>query len=77
MWVQGLTCCVGAGADMPGSLFRGRCGGWNMQSMDTCLMLMTGPDGQTGVEGVTDPYLYVGMWAAAFAAHTEDMNLNR
>eukprot|EP00658_Telonema_sp_P-2_P057007 TRINITY_DN4546_c0_g2_i1.p1 TRINITY_DN4546_c0_g2~~TRINITY_DN4546_c0_g2_i1.p1 ORF type:complete len:324 (-),score=68.45 TRINITY_DN4546_c0_g2_i1:116-1087(-) len=63
------------GADMQGTLFRGRCGGWNMQCLDTSLMLLAGPN-DNGLPGVTDPYLYVGMWAAAFAAHTEDMNLN-
>ena len=65
------------GADMPGTLFQGHCSGWNMQQLDTVLMLLTGPNGENGVPGVTDPYLYIGMWAAAFAAHTEDMNLNR
>jgi len=28
-----------------------------------------------GIPGVTTPYLYFGMWASVFCAHTEDMNL--
>ena len=32
-------------------------------------------DSDGGIPGVTTPYLYFGMWASAFSAHTEDMNL--
>mmetsp|Transcript_3287 Transcript_3287/g.9342 ORF Transcript_3287/g.9342 Transcript_3287/m.9342 type:complete len:752 (-) Transcript_3287:49-2304(-) len=31
--------------------------------------------GPKGIPGVTTPYLYFGMWASVFCAHTEDMNL--
>jgi len=59
------------GADMEGSLFGDdpACG-WNLSNLDSFLQLL-GPN----LPGVTSPYLYFGMWASAFAAHTEDMNL--
>lgn len=59
------------GADMEGSLFGDdpACG-WNLGRLDSFLHLL-GPN----LPGVTSPYLYMGMWASVFAAHTEDMNL--
>lgn len=71
------------GADMEGSLFKGApaCG-WNVDRLENCLQLLRADaeDGDTGDEffnlpGVTSAYLYFGMWASVFAAHTEDMNL--
>jgi len=70
------------GADMEGSLFDGDSAcGWNVDRLDSCLKLLRAdiPDGDAGenftLPGVTSAYLYVGMWASVFAAHTEDMNL--
>ena len=71
------------GADMEGSLFRDApaCG-WNVDRLESCLSLLRAdaPGGDRDDEvfhlpGVTSAYLYFGMWASAFAAHTEDMNL--
>ncbi len=66
------------GADLPGSLFGDSdASGWNVDRLDTCLQLLsadrTEEDGS--MPGVTSSYLYFGMYAACFAAHTEDMNL--
>jgi jumonji domain-containing protein 2 len=63
------------GADMEGSLFDSShdCCGWNLRDLESCLQLLL-TDGET-LPGVTTPYLYFGMWASVFCAHTEDMNL--
>jgi len=68
------------GADMEGTLFKRSdyCCGWNISQLHSCLDLLQydQPDDQkAGIPGVTTPYLYVGMWASVFCAHTEDMNL--
>lgn len=67
------------GADMEGTLFGGEdCLGWNISKLQSCLLLLLSdqPDnGHGGIPGVTTPYLYFGMWASVFCAHTEDMNL--
>mmetsp|Transcript_14204 Transcript_14204/g.20290 ORF Transcript_14204/g.20290 Transcript_14204/m.20290 type:complete len:794 (-) Transcript_14204:120-2501(-) len=71
------------GADMEGTLFDGaKACGWNVDKLDNCLELLradTNPGGQDNsnfnLPGVTSAYLYIGMWASVFAAHTEDMNL--
>ena len=68
------------GADMEGTLFKKSdyCCGWNISQLHSCLelLLCDQPDGhQGGIPGVTTPYLYFGMWASVFCAHTEDMNL--
>ncbi|EED92721.1 predicted protein [Thalassiosira pseudonana CCMP1335] len=71
------------GADMDGSLFKdAHACGWNVDRLESCLCLLradaTGGDRDDEVfylPGVTSAYLYFGMWASAFAAHTEDMNL--
>lgn len=72
------------GADMEGSLFKdAHACGWNVDRLESCLCLL-GADANEGecdddkifhVPGVTSSYLYFGMWASAFAAHNEDMNL--
>lgn len=79
------------GADMEGSLFEGNdaCG-WNVDKLDTCLKLLVADVSQKDIDtmktdgvteedfrmpGVTTSYLYFGMWASVFCAHTEDMNL--
>jgi len=62
------------GADMEGSLFDGDTAcGWSLQQLDNCLQLLS--VGAGALPGVTTPYLYIGMWASVFCAHTEDMNL--
>ena len=68
------------GADMEGTLFGDDdCHGWNVSKLQSCLQLLLSdqpPDNQYGgIPGVTTPYLYFGMWASVFCAHTEDMNL--
>lgn len=70
------------GADMEGTLFKdSEACGWNVDRLESCLSLLRA-DAKDGdedkifhVPGVTSAYLYFGMWASAFAAHTEDMNL--
>lgn len=69
------------GADMEGTLFKDDACGWNVDRLESCLSLLRA-DAKDGdedklfhVPGVTSAYLYFGMWASAFAAHTEDMNL--
>lgn len=58
------------GADQEGSLFgNDPASGWNVGELDSCLHVLN------RVPGVTTPYLYAGMWASVFCAHTEDMNL--
>lgn len=71
------------GADMEGTLFKdAHAHGWNVDRLESCLCLLRAHanDGDREGEvfhlpGVTSAYLYFGMWASAFAAHTEDMNL--
>jgi hypothetical protein len=67
------------GADMNGTLFGdAECLGWNISKLQSCLQLLLAdqPDNhEGGIPGVTTPYLYFGMWASVFCAHTEDMNL--
>jgi hypothetical protein len=67
------------GADMEGTLFGDEeCYGWNISKLHSCLQLLLSdqPDNKSGgIPGVTTPYLYFGMWATVFCAHTEDMNL--
>ena len=66
------------GADMDGSLFdtNDACE-WNIAKLQSCLqlLLIDQKDDNGGIPGVTTPYLYFGMWASVFCAHTEDMNL--
>mmetsp|Transcript_21363 Transcript_21363/g.43964 ORF Transcript_21363/g.43964 Transcript_21363/m.43964 type:complete len:863 (+) Transcript_21363:212-2800(+) len=71
------------GADMEGTLFKdAHAYGWNVDRLESCLQLLRA-DAKGGdrddevfhVPGVTSAYLYFGMWASVFAAHTEDMNL--
>ena len=68
------------GADMEGTLFKKSdyCCGWNISQLHSCLELLQydqPDDHKGGIPGVTTPYLYFGMWASVFCAHTEDMNL--
>ncbi len=67
------------GADMDGTMFSENddCQ-WNISKLQSCLQLLLMDqlgDKQDGIPGVTTPYLYFGMWASVFCAHTEDMNL--
>ena len=58
------------GADEPGTLFGDDpASGWSLAQLDSCLHVLS------DIPGVTSPYLYAGMWASVFCAHTEDMNL--
>jgi jumonji domain-containing protein 2 len=45
-------------------------GTWNIDKLDTELAVVG-----SALPGVTNAMLYVGMWQALFAFHTEDMNL--
>lgn len=72
------------GADMEGSFFdESSACGWNVNQLESCLQLLTVDTqlkpGETEPDlrlpGVTTAYLYFGMWASVFAAHTEDKNL--
>eukprot|EP00551_Chaetoceros_affinis_P005460 CAMPEP_0203668398 /NCGR_PEP_ID=MMETSP0090-20130426/5032_1 /ASSEMBLY_ACC=CAM_ASM_001088 /TAXON_ID=426623 /ORGANISM="Chaetoceros affinis, Strain CCMP159" /LENGTH=1263 /DNA_ID=CAMNT_0050532819 /DNA_START=148 /DNA_END=3939 /DNA_ORIENTATION=+ len=79
------------GADMEGSLFNGdEACGWNVDQLDSCLQLLLADVNKKDLEelknkklteedfrmpGVNSAYLYFGMWASVFCAHTEDMNL--
>ena len=71
------------GADQEGSLFDGEsASGWNVDQLDSCIQLLlvdNDNDGEAAarvaVPGVTSAYLYMGMWASTFTAHTEDVNL--
>jgi len=74
------------GADMEGSFFDGNYAcGWNVDRLESCLQLLQADNINISSEdegastksmpGVTGSYLYFGMWASTFAAHTEDMNL--
>jgi len=73
------------GADMDGTLFSKDDNidfDWNLSKLQSCLqlLLMDQDDNDKksdvgGIPGVTTPYLYFGMWASVFCAHTEDMNL--
>jgi hypothetical protein len=58
------------GADMLGSLFDEDLQIWNLQKLDSILNLLG-----TKIPGITEPYLYFGMWKAMFSWHTEDMDL--
>lgn len=71
------------GADMEGTLFDGaEASGWNVNQLESCLALLEAEYKDEGdlserfrLPGVTSAYLYFGMWASVFSAHTEDMNL--
>lgn len=71
------------GADMEGTLFDGDdASGWNIDKLESCLALLEADykneaeiDKPFRLPGVTSAYLYFGMWASVFSAHTEDMNL--
>jgi len=58
------------GADQEGSLFKDSAAGWSCAHLDSCLQVLSDE-----LPGVTTPYIYAGMWATVFCAHTEDMNL--
>jgi hypothetical protein len=58
------------GADMPGSLFDEDLEVWNLAKLPSLLQLLP-----TKLAGINDPYIYFGMWKAAFAWHVEDMEL--
>lgn len=72
------------GADMDGTLFSKVDNidfDWNLSKLQSCLQLLlmdqedNDKKGGGAIPGVTTPYLYFGMWASVFCAHTEDMNL--
>jgi len=61
------------GADTSGTLFDEGVS-WNLGELDTILDDLCRETGAS-LEGVTNPYLYFGMWKTTFAWHIEDMNL--
>ncbi|XP_019740431.1 lysine-specific demethylase 4A isoform X2 [Hippocampus comes] len=62
------------GADVSGSLYDPDVSEWNIGRLDTILDTVEHESG-VKIKGVNTPYLYFGMWKAAFAWHTEDMDL--
>jgi jumonji domain-containing protein 2 len=57
------------GADLAGSLFDDdKASGWNINQLSSCLRLLTADHPDGGLPGVTNSYLYFGMWASCFAA---------
>jgi hypothetical protein len=57
------------GADFEGSLFEGdKASGWNVNHLSSCLQLLTIDHPDSKLPGVTNSYLYFGMWASCFAA---------
>ncbi|EJT98514.1 JmjC-domain-containing protein [Dacryopinax primogenitus] len=62
------------GADLKGSLFTDETTFWNVASLPNPLSRLLGTTGRK-LPGVNTPYLYFGMWRAAFAWHVEDMDL--
>ena len=59
------------GADTAGTLFDVNLNQWNVSKLDSLLSRKI----TSMVPGVNTSYLYVGMWRATFAWHTEDMEL--
>lgn len=67
------------GADMEGTLFDGaEACGWNVDKLESCLALLEADYKDADqlsedfkMPGVTSAYLYFGMWASVFSAHTE------
>ncbi|KAK4689189.1 hypothetical protein P7C73_g911, partial [Tremellales sp. Uapishka_1] len=60
------------GADLQGSLFVDKDTPWNVSCLPN---LLNRSKLRTRLPGVNSPYLYFGMWRAAFAWHVEDMDL--
>ena len=48
---------------------------WNMKHLDSVLNLLKENENSNVLPGITDPYLYFGMWKSMFAWHSEDLNL--
>ena len=59
------------GADMKGSLFTDETTSWNVAHLPNLLNRL---NLKRKLPGVNTPYLYWGMWAAAFAWHVEDVS---
>lgn len=59
------------GADMKGSLFTDETTSWNVAHLPNLLNRL---NLKKKLPGVNTPYLYWGMWAAAFAWHVEDVS---
>ncbi|KZT56522.1 JmjC-domain-containing protein [Calocera cornea HHB12733] len=62
------------GADMKGSLFTDETTSWNVSKLPNPLSRLLDQTNRK-LPGVNTPYLYFGMWRAAFAWHVEDMDL--
>ncbi|KAM9796215.1 lysine-specific demethylase 4A isoform 3-T3 [Syngnathus typhle] len=62
------------GADVSESLYDPDVSEWNIGRLQTILDTVENESG-VKIKGVNTPYLYFGMWKAAFAWHTEDMDL--
>ena len=60
------------GADMKGSLFTEETTSWNVAHLPNLLNRL---NLKRKLPGVNTPYLYWGMWAAAFAWHVEDVSM--
>ncbi|OLY84041.1 DNA damage-responsive transcriptional repressor RPH1 [Smittium mucronatum] len=60
------------GADVPGTIFPpvDDFPYWNIRNLDSVLSRV-----KVGISGVTQPYLYLGMWKSTFSWHLEDMDL--
>ena len=58
------------GADVNGTLFGEEINTWNVAQLDTLLDFINENEG-IRIAGVTNPYLYFGMWRATFPWHVE------
>lgn len=70
-WRFALKADARYATDIPMSLTNGAT--WDLSNLGTILdrLKVRGE----AVEGVTTPYLYIGMWSSIFGYHVEDMNL--
>jgi len=57
------------GADLAGSLFADENYPWNVANLPNLLNKLP-----SKIPGVNSPYLYFGMWRAAFSWHVEDVS---
>mmetsp|Transcript_45335 Transcript_45335/g.73846 ORF Transcript_45335/g.73846 Transcript_45335/m.73846 type:complete len:829 (-) Transcript_45335:204-2690(-) len=71
-WKMVRFCAPMYGADTPGTLSDETAGSWYLPNLPNLLNRLL----KKRIPGVNTPYLYVGMWRASFAWHTEDYDLS-
>lgn len=69
-WEELSTVTPLYGADVDHSLSNENLSAWNFRKLGTILS-----DNDENIEGITSPYLYIGMWMFTFPVHTEDYDL--